>query len=369
MPRWGEGFPSSPLRVAPKLSRPLLEKYHRSARRLSRFEANLCGSSAKLIFRLKDTGDIETLEGEVKAIPLGCGSVFCPVCSAERKRRFFRKRDLGGYGHLVTVTAHYRVNSALDTYNAIGEFYDLLRRFYRFRMGNPARVRRLFFNALRKSNLTPKQKAKQLQIFRKFWALYLPVVRALKKRGKELRLYDFIWGVGVVEVTAGRDEGGYYIHPHLHMYAYGGITGGVIPQVLLSAIWEEVTGGKFYITHIKSIPSEKAVEYFESYVEVKVEGDFPRQWLEFGLYGRRRFLEWKPLSVRQGEAWERRTFSLENTLREHLSRWFVVDGVYPRVLDDYLVEEIGLWIPSKGSVWVRGSPLEWFLDRLIGISR
>jgi len=367
LPRWGQG--SLPSVGVPKLPRPLLKLYLRASRRLSRFENNLCGSFAKLIFRLKLDGSSDHLEGEVKAIPLGCGSVFCPVCNGKKKRDFFRKRRISGWGVMVTVTAHYWVNSALETRQVLEEFYEYIRKFYRFRIGDPKKIRRMFFEELRRSNLSPQQKHRQLEIFRRFYPILRVLAKYYKQQKKDFRLYHILWGVGVVEVTVGRDERGYYVHPHLHMFAYGGPNDGIVPQVLLVAIWREVTGGKFYIAHAKAIPSRKAKEYFEGYVEVGVEGDFPRRWLEFGLYRHKRFLDWRPQKVRQDEAFDRLVNSLENASLGYLSRWFSVKGIFPRFIDDYLIEEIGLLVPARGILRVTGQVVEWFLDNLVGIWR
>ena len=243
-------------------------------------------------------------------------------------------------------------------------------------MSDLRRLRRLFFSELRRSNLSPKQRALQIKLFREFVGLLRNIKTALRKNGVKdkpdfWRLYNLLPGVGVVEVTAGKDpERGYWVHPHLHMFV--GISGkcsaiSVFPQVLLTAIWREVTGGKFFITHVKVIQSKKAVEYFESYVDPTVEGDFPRKWIEFALYRRRRFVDWRPRSCRWEESVEAelRRRSLETSFLGFLSQWFRVSGRFYLFVDSYMVEELGLLVPPKGVISVRDpTAVEWFLSHL-----
>ena len=264
MPAWGSF--SASVGSEPSQPRPLRRIYLKACRRLAYFESSRCKTSAILLFRVGWESENSPLRGEVKAIPLGCGSVFCPTCNRDKKNRFFRDRRLGRKGIMLTVTAHYYVKSAYETRQVIDEFYGYLRKFYRFRMSDLRRLRRLFFSELRRSNLSPKQRALQIKLFREFVGLLRNIKTALRKNGVKTkpdfwRLYNLLPGVGVVEVTAGKDpERGYWVHPHLHMFV--GISGkcsaiSVFPQVLLTAIWREVTGGKFFITHVKVIQSKK----------------------------------------------------------------------------------------------------------------
>lgn len=206
-----------------------------------------------------------------------CHSIICADCLRYEVSAILRRYGewLGRMVRPVFLTLTLRDVSDEGLHDGFRRIHDLYHRFLDFRLGPRAmtRMKKLLDAALVTSNLSPAQKELQLAI----WSYFEARVTKVRKKTKNLKLRHLIYGLARLEVTYDRDW-------HIHIHAL--MSGSVIPQVLISALWSELTGDSYivdiratrknvkkelvkYTTKPWEIPKEKHALLLEATKDVK----------------------------------------------------------------------------------------------------
>ena len=254
----------------------------------------------------------------IEYFPHRCHSIFCRYCASRNFDETYARllpvlEEMRKNGRLVFITLTHKntlVKTPDDVLKAIEDAYASIQRFYQFRLFGPrnwVRIKRkfahrclIYYRSTKKKYGVKKARKKtrrQIRLFREFERQFssyigsgmklgqiLNAVRRFELTGKSIPARIYTNGTWI----SGRHR---ELHPHWHLI----VADFRVPQLLLSVIWEEVSGSS--VVDVRSVKNtagaaaELAKYTAKSWDFPEDDRDF-RVWVEAAMLDRRKFGVW-----------------------------------------------------------------------------